>query len=251
MSRRAVASIGALLLLWNGCGAASLSEKRGGAANFESGKEAYDRHDYVEAALDFKSYVEQYPGTDKTDDALYYLGLSYMKTKEYALASSQFDRLTRDFPQSQFQPDGMFYLARCDDLESRPAPLDQTETQRAIDRYKAFLDLYPENSHAKEAWGRMNALTDRLAEKRFRNGRLYLKLKQRSAAAIYFQGVMADFPESRWAGDSAVLLADILIDEGKKAEAIEVLRKVPNAATGDAKGHAKDLLRELGAVSTP
>jgi len=76
-------------------------------------------------------------------------------------------------------------------------------------------------------------------------------LKQRSAAAIYFQGVMADFPESRWAGDSAVLLADILIDEGKKEEAIAVLRKVPNAATGDAKGHAKDLLKELGAVSTP
>lgn len=251
MSRRAVASIGALLMFLNGCGAASLSEKRGGAANFESGKEAFDRKDYVEASQDFKAYVEQYPGTDKTDDALYYLGVSYMKTKEYALGSSQFDRLTRDFPQSEYQPDAMFYLARCDDLESRPAPLDQTETQRAIDRYKAFLDLYPENSHAKEAWGRMNALTDRQAEKRFRNGRLYLKLKQRSAAAIYFRGVLADFPESRWAGDSAVELAEILVKEGKSDEAVEVLRKIPNAATGDAKGHAKDLLKDLGAASTP
>jgi outer membrane protein assembly factor BamD len=251
MSRRAVLSIGALLVFWNGCGAASLSEKRGGAVNFESGREAFDRKDYVEASQDFKAYVEQYPGTDKTDDALYYLGVSYMKTKEYALGSSQFDRLTRDFPQSEYQPDAMFYLARCDDLESRPAPLDQTETRRAIDRYKAFLDLYPESSHAKEAWGRMNALSDRLAEKRFRNGRLYLKLKQRSAAAIYFQGVMADYPESRWAGDSAVLLAEILVREGKNQEAIEVLRKVPNAATGDAKGHAKDLLKDLGASATP
>jgi outer membrane protein assembly factor BamD len=250
MSRRAAAPVAALLLILSGCGA-SLTEKRGGAANFDEGKAAYDRHDYVEAELDLKAYVEQYPGTDKTDDALYYLGLAYMKTKEYALGSSQFDRLTRDFPQSEYQPDAMFYLARCDDLDSRPAPLDQTETQRAIDRYRAFLDQFPENPHTKEAVTRRDALIDRLAEKRYRNGRLYLKLKQRPAAEIYLRGVLADYPESRWAGDSAVLLADILVDQGNKEEAIEVLRKVPSAATSDAKAHAKDILRDLGAAATP
>jgi outer membrane protein assembly factor BamD len=248
MSRR-LAPVTALLLLLSGCGAA-LTE-RGGTANFETAKAAYDRGDFVEASLDLKAYVEQFPGTDRTDDALFYLGMSYFKTKDYALASSQFDRLTRDFPQSPFQPDGMFYLARCDDLESRPAPLDQTETQRAIDRYKQFLDLYPDHAHAKEARERMARLIDRLAEKRFRNGRLYAKLGQRAAAAIYLRGVLAEYPESRWAGEAAVLLADVLLEDGKREEAIEALRKVPAQATPEAKERARELLRSLGVSAVP
>jgi outer membrane protein assembly factor BamD len=248
MSRRA-APVVALLFLLSGCGA-TLTE-RGGTANFESGKAAYDRGDHVAAALDLKAYVEQYPGTDRTDDALFYLGMAYFKTKDYALASSQFDRLTRDFPQSPFQPDAMFYLARCDDLESRPAPLDQTETQRAIDRYTQFLDQHPESPHAVEARERRARLVDRLAEKRFRNGRLYAKLDQRPAAAIYLRGVLADYPESRWAGEAAVLLADVLLEDGKRAEAIEALRKVPAQATPEVKERAKELLRSLGAPAVP
>lgn len=241
----------ALLLSVFGCGAAALQERSGGTANFDTGKGAFDRADYIQAQLDLKAYVEQYPGTDRTDDALYYLGLAYFKTKDYALASTQFDRLTRDFPQSPFQPDAMFYLARCDDLDSRPAPLDQTETQRAIDRYKSFLDTYPDHAHSGEARDRMQALRDRLAEKRFRNGRLYAKLKQPQAAAIYLRELIDEYPESRWAGDSAVLLADVLVKLGRKDEAIEALRKVPPASTSEVKSRAAEELRELGASVTP
>lgn len=252
MRRRAVPFL-LLLLTSFGCGAAALQERSGGTASFESGKAAYDRRDWIQAQLDLKAYVEQYPGTDRTDDALYYLGLAYLNAKDYALASTQFDRLTRDFPQSPFQPDAMFYLARCDDLDSRPAMLDQTETQRAIDRYKQFLDAYPDHAHAAEARQRMQALRDRLAEKRFRNGRLYAKLNQRQAAAIYLRELIGEYPESRWAGDAAVLLADVLVKLGKKEEAIEALRKVPPAATDETKSRAADALRSLGAsaAATP
>jgi outer membrane protein assembly factor BamD len=245
--RRSAAPILALLLCVTGCGAAALQERSGGTASFDSAKAAYDRGDWVEAQLDFKAYVEQYPGTDRTDDALYYLGLAYFKTKDYALASTQFDRLTRDFPQSPYQPDAMFYLARCDDLDSRPAPLDQTETQRAIDRYKQFLDTYPDHAHAAEARQRTQALRDRLAEKHFRNGRLYAKLNQRQAAAIYLRELIEEYPESRWAGDAALLLADVLLKLGRKDEAIEALRKVPPAATPEVRSRAAEQLRSLGA----
>ena len=253
MTRRK-APLGALLLLVLagvfGCGGV-MSERGGGTPNYDAGKAAYDKGNWIEAQLDLKAYVEQYPGTDRTDDALYYLGLAYMKGKDYALASTQFDRLARDFPQSPFQPDAMFYLARCDDLDSRPAPLDQTETQRALDRYKQFLDQYPDNKNAAEAKERVAALRDRLAEKRFRNGRLYVKLNQRPAAVITLQSVLDDYPDSRWAGDAAVMLADLLLKQGKKDEAIAALRKVPARATDEAKERAGEQLRSLGAATAP
>jgi outer membrane protein assembly factor BamD len=250
MMRRA-APLLALFLVVAGCGGTLHEQQTGGTADFDRAKAAYDRADWIEASLGFKSYVEQYPGTDRTDDALYYLGLSYFQSKDYALASAQLDRLTRDFPQSPFAPDATFYLSRCDDVLSRPAPLDQTETLRAIDRYRQFLQLYPENAHAAEAQARLTALVDRLAEKRFRAGRLYARLEHRQAAVIYLRNVLSEYPQSRWAGDAAVLLADVLVKQGKRDEAIAALRQVPAQATAEAKARARDQLRALGVVVAP
>jgi outer membrane protein assembly factor BamD len=247
-----LASAGLLLpLVLAGCGG-SLQEQQRGHANYESGKAAFDRSDWADAILDLKAYVEQYPGTEKTDDALFYLGESYFRQKDYTLASGQFDRLIRDFPQSTYQADALFYLARCDDLDSRPALLDQTETHRALDRYKQFLDLYPDDQHAAEARDRQRVLRDRLAEKRFKSGQLYSKLKQPRAAAIYLRSVLEDYPESRWSGDAALLLADILLKEGKRDEAIAALRKIPeDVASADVKRRAEERLRSLTGPGDP
>jgi len=253
MIRRLRLAVLLLLLagLASGCGG-SLQETKRGHADYESGKAAFDRSDWYNAVLDLKAYVEQFPGTEKTDDALFYLGSAYFRQKEFALASSQFDRLIRDFPQSSYQPDALFYLARCDDVASHQALLDQTETHRAINRYKQFLDLYPDDEHAAEARDRYRVLLDRLAEKRYRNGRLYVKLKQPRAAALYLRSVLADYPDSHWSGDAALLLADILVKEGKPDEAIATLRKIPeDVASADVKRRAEERLRSLTGEGAP
>jgi len=229
-----------------GCGG-SLKEQQSGVADFERGKAEFDRSDWYNAIADLKSYVEQYPGTEKTDDALYYLGESYFRNKDFALASGQFDRLIRDFPQSPFQPDALFELARCDDVSSRPSLLDQTETLRAIDRYRQFLDTYPEHAKASEARTRLGTLRDRLAEKRFRNGRLYAKLHHYAAATFYLEGVLNEYGESRWAGDAALILAEIFIKQGKREDAIATLRRIPqDLATAEVRRKGQERLRSLG-----
>ncbi|MGE5177281.1 MAG: outer membrane protein assembly factor BamD [Hyphomicrobiales bacterium] len=252
MTRRAtLATLLLALGLAAGCGG-TLQEQQRGNADYEAGKAAFDRSDWYDAINDLKAYVEQFPGTEKTDDALYYLGRSYFGQKDYALASSQFDRLIRDFPQSPYQAPALYYLARCDDLDSRQALLDQTETRRALDRYKQFLDVYPNDEHAAEAHDRVRELRDRLAEKRYRNGRLYVKLHQPRAAKIYLQGVLTEYPESKWAGDAALLLADVLLKEGKKDEAIAALKKIPDdVASADVKRRAEERLRSLTGPGEP
>ncbi len=242
------ATAAAWLVFAIGCGGSLQESSVGGVASFERGKDAFDRGDWPDAVADLKAYVEQYPGTDKTDDALYYLGESYYKLKDFALASGQFDRLIRDFPASPLHPDAMFQLARCDDLQSHSAPLDQTETLRAISRYREFMELYPEHPRAAEARKRMDALDDRLAEKRWRNGRLYFRLKQYDAADYYLRQVIADYPRSVWAGEARLLLADVYVRQQKFDEAAATLREVaPSEASPDVKRRAQERLRELEA----
>ena len=191
MLRRALAALAlaALAASAAGCGGTLKESDVGGVASYERGKGEYDREDWVDAIADLKAYVEQFPGTEKTDDALY-------------------------------------MLARCDDLQSRPAPLDQTETTRAISRYRDFLSLYSDHPKAQDARTRLGTLTDRQAEKSFRNGRLYLRLKQWDAAGHYFEQVIHDYPESRWSLDARVLLADAYVKTGREAEAADTLRSV-------------------------
>lgn len=241
-----LAALAALATLAAGCGG-SLKEQQSGVADYEHGKAAFDQSNWYDAIADLKTYVEQYPGTEKTDDALYYLGEAYFRNKDFALASGQFDRLIRDFPQSPLQPDALFLLARCDDVTSRPPSNDQTETLRAIDRYRQFLDTYPEHAKASEARERLAALRERLAEKRFRNGRLYAKLHQIAAASFYLEGVLKDYAETRWAGDAALLLAEIYVRQGKRDEAIAALRRIPqDLATAEVRRKGQERLRSLG-----
>ena len=248
MTRGTIAAALALALLGAaGCGGSIQEAGVSGVASYERGREAFDRRDYVDAIADLKAYVEQFPGTENTDDALFYLGESYFGLKDYALAAGQYDRLIRDFPASPYQPDGLYKLARCDDLQSHKAPLDQTETLRAISRYQSFLELYPEHARAKEARERLTVLTDRQAEKRWRNGRLYVRLKSYDAAIFYFESVMKEYPNSRWAGESALLLADVYQKRGLLEEAAAVLSRVDQIEGAPAwlKSRAKQRLREV------
>ncbi len=224
--RRSLLLFAAAAFLASGCGG-TLQEQTGGIADYERGKKSYDETNWADAALDLKAFVEAYPGTERTDDALYYLGDAYFRMKDYALASGQFDRLLRDFPSSLYEADARFLLARCDDLQSHGAMLDQTETERAITRYREFLGAHADHPRAAEATARIAALRDRLAEKRFKSGRLYTRLHEFAAADRYLRGILVTYPESRWAADAALLLAETLVSRGRRAEALETLRLVP------------------------
>jgi len=223
---RAVAFLlGGVLLV--GCGA-TVKEMPGGIADYERGKRSYDQENWLDASLDLKAFVDAYPGSERADDALFYLGDSYFRMKDYALASGQFDRLLRDFPASVHEPDASYFLARCDDLQSHPAKLDQTETERAITRYRTFLEAHPDHPRAQEAQARLTALRSKLAEKRYLNGKLYKKLKHIDAAERYFRGVINEYSDTSWAADAGLALAEMLLEQGfPPGESIDILRQIP------------------------
>jgi outer membrane protein assembly factor BamD len=234
-----------------GCGG-TLHEQTGGIADYERGKRAYDQQNWADAALDLKAFVEAYPGTERTDDALFHLGDAYFRMGDHALASGQFDRLLRDFPASIYEADARFLLARCDDLQSHGAMLDQTETERAMGRYREFLGAHPDHPRAAEAQARLAALRDRLAEKRFKNGRLYVRQRQYAAADRYLQSVIADFPESKWAASAGLLLTETLLRRERREDAVATLRGIPpGVAEAETQRKIDELRRELEGAGAP
>jgi outer membrane protein assembly factor BamD (BamD/ComL family) len=131
--------------------------------------------------------------------------------------------------------------------QTRPAPYDQDMTRRAMGQFDRFLTLFPEHPQAQEVKQLRLTGRDRLAEKAYRNGRLYLKLHYWEPARYYFALVRTDYPESRWAERALSGQAAALAALGRAAEARKLLDAgLPALSDPEARRGADDILKKLG-----
>ncbi len=84
------------------------------AAPPEAEKESYDKAflamkelRYADAAEEFQSFLDLYPGSEFADNAVYWLGESYYVTRNYDIALEAFERLMHDYPDSPKVPDAL------------------------------------------------------------------------------------------------------------------------------------------------
>lgn len=97
-----------------------------------------------------------------------------------------------------------------------PKPeLDQANTSKSIQELKDFLDEYPDSQHAPEAQKVLLEARSKLAQKLYRNGRLYYKLKQYDAALIYLQEVLDQYSDTEYAAQASFLIAESYLGQKK------------------------------------
>jgi outer membrane protein assembly factor BamD len=190
-------------------------------------------------------FLQENPGSIHVDEANYLLGLAYLEQKDRVLAADYFQKVTRDFPQSPLASESSYFLALSYDRLSRPAALDQDWTERAIGSYRVFLARYPQHARAAEAQARITALENRLAQKLYENGALYLRMGRPTAAEVYYQRVLEQYPNSSWACAAGVGLGQTFMKRGRWQEAVTQLERIVDACPdADAAKKGKDLLGE-------
>ncbi len=172
-------------------------------------RETYNNEKYLDAAEGFEFFTINYGGNALVDSAQYFLGMSHFALKEYILAADAFDYLTRRFPNSQIVPEAMFMVGDCYWELSPRFSLDQTNTQKAIDFYQAFIDYYPEIlDKVQLAQKRIETCREKMANKMFANGVIYLKMKNFDSAVIYFGQVIEQYYDTEWAVKSTLKIAE-------------------------------------------
>lgn len=171
-------------------------------------RELYNNEKYLDAAEGFEFFTINYGGNAMVDSAQYFLGMSHFALEEYILAADAFDYLTRRFPNSPIVPEAMFMVGDCYWELSPRFSLDQTNTQKAIDFYQAFIDYYPEmQDKVQVAQDRITVCREKMAHKMFANGVIYLKMKDFNSAIIYFNQVNDQYYDTDWAVKSILMVA--------------------------------------------
>jgi outer membrane protein assembly factor BamD len=215
-----------------GCGASTIPAVHSEPERLAQGRRALERREYNVALELLKSYVENNAGGADVDQAIELLGEANLRIKEWGEAQSQFERLLRDYPESDSAAAASFRLGEALWGQSRGAAFDQEYTQKALEQWESYLRAYPGHWQNDAGEKRRQVARERLADKLDRAGVLYLKLRRAGPARIYFQRVLDEYPDTSFAPNASLglALADALA--GKRDEAFAALRDIETRFAG-------------------
>jgi outer membrane assembly lipoprotein YfiO len=206
----------------------------------DQGRHALAEGQYNVAIELLKAYVTNNAGGADVDLAIDLLGQANLHIREWAEAQGQFERLLRDYPESDSAASASFYLGEALWGQARGADFDQEFTQKALEQWQSYLASYP--GHWQNALGaeRAQRARERLGKKLANDGLLYLKLRRLGPARAYFQRVLDEYPGTQAADQATLGLAMADARSGKRAEAEAALHAL------ESRPISRDLAERVG-----
>lgn len=142
-------------------------------------------------------------------EAYYYLAECEFAQGLYLEASRRFRRVADGFPQHPLAPDALLRAADALAQLWKEPELDPEYGENAMATYRELMGRFPDSRAARRAGLKMNALAERFAEKDYKNGIFYHRLKAYDSAIIYFRSVVANYAQSSFAPRALVKLVEI------------------------------------------
>ncbi|MBL0334752.1 MAG: outer membrane protein assembly factor BamD [Chitinophagaceae bacterium] len=120
---------------------------------------AYNQGDYMNAENLFKSFLEIFPNSPKSEEVDYMRAFSFFK-------------------------------------QSPKPELDQTSTIKAMGMMQVFINTHPGSLRNKDANDIIDVCRNKLETKDFKSAKLYYDLSQFRAAGVAFTALLENYPES-------------------------------------------------------
>lgn len=166
-----------------------------GKAYFDEGR--YDRAiEYLQGAFDF-GRAHEYAA-----DSQLMLARAYRENGDLLLAGNEYQRFIQIYRSDERVPQATFEYAMTFIERSPGYELDQTDTRRAVDELQLYIDRYPDSENAAIADAEIKKLREKLAHKDFASAELYERRGLYEAAAITFESVFDEYPDTDWADDA-------------------------------------------------
>lgn len=120
------------------------------AEDYRLARDLIAQREYEQAVDALNDFIERYPDSGLTGDALYWLGEVHTLLRENDNARTAYQELIDSFPNSQRRPDALFKLGFIAERVNEP--------EEAVSYYEQVLELAPDSSIARLARDRINAL---------------------------------------------------------------------------------------------
>lgn len=170
------------------------------ATKFTMGEQLYNEGKYAKANKLFVQIVPNYRGKPQAEKLMYLYSDSFYKMEDYHLASYQFDRFAKSYPESEKVEDALFLSCKSMYMLSPTYTKEQGETIEAIEKLQVFINSYPDSQYNAEANTLLKELDFKLEQKAFDIAKQYNKIGEYTgdyeAAIKSFDNFIFDFPGS-------------------------------------------------------
>lgn len=178
---------------------------------YEAAKNYFAKGQYGRSATLLNELITILKGTDKAEESLYMLGMSYYNQKDYATAAQTFMTYYNTYPRGIFTELSRFHAGKALFLDTPEARLDQSGTYQAIQQLQMFLEYYPGSNKHQEAQDMMFELQDKLVYKELLSARLYYNLgnylgNNFESCVITAQNALKDYPYTDYREDLSILV---------------------------------------------
>jgi outer membrane protein assembly factor BamD len=215
-----------------GCAASSLPAVHSEAERLPVARRLMEKRDFTNAIELLKVYVQNNAGSAAVDEGIVLLGECYLRSKDWISAAGEFERLLRDYPESDSAAAAAFLLGEAYWGQSRGPDFDQDFTEKALAQWGVYLRDYPGHWRGAEAERRVAVGRTRLATKLIQTGDLYFKQRLFEPAQVYYRQVTENFGDTPLLGDALLGIALCDAHTGKAAEAIAALRELETRFAG-------------------
>ena len=164
------------------------------AVKFAASTKLYDAKKYGKAIRLFEQIAPAYKGKPSAEKMFYMYAQSLYKTKQYYLAGYQFESFVASYPKSEKIEEASFLGAKCFTFLSPVYSLDQTDTNKAIDKLQNYIDSYSEGQNIAEANNLVKNLREKLENKAFENAKIYNNISDYKASMVAFDNFMINYP---------------------------------------------------------
>lgn len=166
-----------------------------------------DKSDFLEALTGtnynvvevFRTVIKNAPYGPLAPQAQYKIGLYLLEKELYQEARDEFEKVMNDYPESEWAKAAQYQSAMADSKRSTGVQYDQKITQSAVSEFKDFVEKNPEAELSTHAKKQIRHLTEKEAENTFIVGQFYEKQKNYKAAKIYYDDIVNNYKDSKWA----------------------------------------------------
>ena len=178
---------------------------------YEAAKNYFAKGQYNRAATLLNELIAILKGTDKAEESLYMLGMSYYNQNDYQTAAQTFTQYYNVYPRGTFTELARFHAGKALYLDTPEPRLDQSGTYNAIQQLQMFLEYFPNSAKKDEAQNMIFALQDKLVMKEYLSAKLYYNLgnylgNNYESCFITAQNALKDYPYTNMREDLSILI---------------------------------------------
>ncbi len=161
------------------------------------------------AAEMFDKIVAVGPFNPIAPAAQFNAGLAYEKARRYPEAIAAYQKVSDNYPGSEYAPDALYQSAYVLMLQTKAAAYDQTTTKKALNAFQEFVITYPNHPKTPQALKNISDLGNRLVKGALSIAEFYEAHGNISAAIASYEKVVDDNPgteEARLATERLAVL---------------------------------------------